>query len=148
MDWASRKRLGLQRAASAWLIRKHIDPDARFHFVEEDRLLEVAALLGAKTFHGRGVGDFPMLPTRSTFAVLMDKHDLWGKDPALDLMGRLLDKWPPGVVPDPEVLGLRALTKGFVDSIPDDHEKLRVVIPMYEAFYRWCGKRLEGVQLI
>jgi hypothetical protein len=33
MRWATRAGVHIDRAACAWLIRRHIDPDARFLFV-------------------------------------------------------------------------------------------------------------------
>ena len=41
----------------------------------------------------------------------------------------------------PESAGLLAVALGFYDSVPDDHEKLRLQFPVYDALYAYC-KRL------
>ncbi|MGH7427982.1 MAG: chromate resistance protein ChrB domain-containing protein, partial [Candidatus Methylomirabilaceae bacterium] len=38
----------------------------------------------------------------------------------------------------PEAPGLKAIAEGFLLSCPDDHEKLRVEFPLYDALYAWC----------
>ena len=37
MRWATRARIHIDRAASAWLIATHIDPDAEFVYVDDPR---------------------------------------------------------------------------------------------------------------
>ncbi len=144
MKWATGENLGTVRPACIWLIRRFIDPAAEFLFFPSERLLESAAAAGAKTFHGKGVGDYPTTPTRTSFCALMDAHALRGRDPALDFMARLFEKGPAAGGADPVIVGLRALVHGFQDSIPDDRAKLVHLVPMYEALYRWCGRRVRG----
>jgi hypothetical protein len=43
MKWITRKNIKVDRVACPWLIRRFVDPEARFLFVEEGRLLEIAA---------------------------------------------------------------------------------------------------------
>lgn len=35
MKWATRANIHIDRAACAWLIRRHIDPDAEFVFITD-----------------------------------------------------------------------------------------------------------------
>jgi hypothetical protein len=144
--WATGENLGTIRPASIWLIRRFIDPEASFHFFPKETLLADAAAIGARTFHAKGVGDYPTTSARTAFCVLMDRHGLWGRDPALDFMGHLLEKGPAAAEASPVIVGVRALVHGFQDSIPDDREKLAHLVPMYEALYRWCGRRVRGVE--
>ena len=144
MRWATAENLGTFRPACIWLIGRFIDPAAEFLFFPKETLLAAAKAAGARTFHAKDAGDYPTTATRSAFCVLMDRHELWGRDPALDVMGRLLDKTPEGAAPPPELAGIRALIHGFQDSIADDREKLVHLVPMYEALYRWCARRAEG----
>jgi hypothetical protein len=37
--WVTRRKIHIDRIASAWLIKRHIDPEARFAFVEEGSVL-------------------------------------------------------------------------------------------------------------
>jgi hypothetical protein len=42
MKWITRKDIKVDRVACPWLIRRFVDPDAQFLFVEEGKLLETA----------------------------------------------------------------------------------------------------------
>ncbi|HYY68542.1 MAG TPA: chromate resistance protein ChrB domain-containing protein, partial [Terriglobales bacterium] len=42
MKWITRKDIKVDRVACPWLIRRFVDPDAEFLFVEEGKLLETA----------------------------------------------------------------------------------------------------------
>ena len=78
MKWITRKNIKVDRVACPWLINRFIDPDAEFLFVEEARLLEVAAREGAIPF------DAPRLPVvklnhrgdRCTFEAIMEDYKL------------------------------------------------------------------------
>jgi hypothetical protein len=146
VKWATARNLGTVRPACVWLIRRFIDPAAEFLFFPKDRVVAEAAKIGAKTFHLKGAGDYPTTDARTTFCVLMDEHALWGRDPALDFMAKLLEKGPASGESSPVIVGVRALVHGFQDSIPDDREKLVHLVPMYEALYRWCGRKVRGVE--
>ena len=150
MKWATRKNLKTDRVACAWLIRKHIDPQAEFHFFDADKLLDEARSIGAKTFDAAGA-DYRHEGMKCTFEVMMDRHELWGRDPALDHMAVVIHSSDVSVkLYDFSVLegfGVWALAQGFAESVPDDHEKLRVVTPMYEALYRWCRQKVGGMKL-
>ena len=43
MKWITRENIKVDRVACPWLIRRFIDPQAQFLFVEESQLLETAA---------------------------------------------------------------------------------------------------------
>lgn len=38
MQWVARKRIQVNRAATDWLVRRFIDPEAAFLFVEPDEV--------------------------------------------------------------------------------------------------------------
>lgn len=144
MKWATAENLGTVRPASMWLIRRFVDPQAEFLFLPKDRVLAEAAAAGARTFHLKDAGDYPVTDERSSFSAVMDRHELRGRDAALDLMAQILEKTPPGAAPPREMPGLRAIIHGFQDSIPDDREKLVHLLPMYEALYHYCRRRVAG----
>src|SRR5258705_12451438 len=52
--WVTRPRPGVDRSASAWLIRRFIDPKARFPFAPEERVPPAAVPFDM--FHDRGFG--------------------------------------------------------------------------------------------
>ena len=52
--WVTRPRPGVDRSASAWLIRRFIDPKAQFEFTPEDKVPNEAVPFDM--FHGEGFG--------------------------------------------------------------------------------------------
>lgn len=150
MKWATRKNMKTDRVACAWLIRRFIDPQAEFFFFDAACLLEEARKIGAKTFDAEGA-DYGHEGMRCTFEVMMDRHGLSGRDPALDHMAEVINASDVRVkLYDFRILegfGVWALAQGFAEFMPDDREKLRYAMPMYEALYRWCGKKLSGMKL-
>jgi len=150
MKWATRKGMKTDRVGCAWLIRKYVDPQAEFFFFDADVLLSEAAKIGAKTFDAAGA-DFRHEGMKCTFETMMDRHALWGKDPALDHMAMIVHASDVSVkLYDFSVLegfGVWALAQGFAESLPDDHDKLTYVVPMYEALYRWCGQKVGKMKL-
>ena len=50
MKWITRKDIKVDRVACPWLIKRFVDPQAEFLFVEEKDLLEQAKLHGAIAF--------------------------------------------------------------------------------------------------
>jgi hypothetical protein len=52
--WVTRPKPGVDRSASAWLIRRFIDPKARFAFAHEDQVPDGA--IPYDMFHGDGFG--------------------------------------------------------------------------------------------
>jgi hypothetical protein len=45
VKWATRANIHIDRAACAWLIRRHVDPDAEFVFISDPAELPAAATL-------------------------------------------------------------------------------------------------------
>jgi len=50
MKWITRKDIKVDRVACPWLIKRFIDPEAEFLFVEEKELIEQARLQDAVPF--------------------------------------------------------------------------------------------------
>jgi len=150
MKWATRKGMKTDRAACAWLITKYVDPSAKFFFFDADTLLAEAEKIGAKTFDAEGA-DFRHEGMKCTFETMMDHYGLWGKEAALDHMAMIVHSSDVSVkLYDFSVLegfGVWALAQGFAESVPDDYDKLKIVVPMYEALHRWCGQKVGKLKL-
>jgi len=56
MKWITRKNIKVDRVACPWLIRRFVDPEAEFLFVNEDQLLDAAQAEEAIPF------DAPKIP--------------------------------------------------------------------------------------
>jgi len=50
MRWVTRKRIRVNRAAPAWLVRRFIDPDATFEFTEPEQVANIQRASGAIAF--------------------------------------------------------------------------------------------------
>ncbi|MBV9897234.1 MAG: chromate resistance protein [Chloroflexi bacterium] len=139
MRWISRRNIHVDRTSCPWLIRKFIDPQAEFVFVDADSAI---ADLKGHTFDMRGA-EYAHEGDKCTFQVMLARHDL-SNDPALVEMGRIvLDAdVPPSRTRRPESGGLDALIRGFQLSVPDDHEKLVLTRPLYDALYAYCQAKI------
>lgn len=141
MKWITRRDAHVDRTACPWLIRTFIDPAAEFVFVpgEAD-----PATLDGHTFDMRGA-EYSHEGAKCTFEVVLERHGL-GRDPALVEMGRILRDAdvPPSRTRRPEAAGLDALIRGFQLAVPDDHAKLCLTAPLYEALYAYCRAKVAG----
>ena len=54
MLWVTKKKLRIARAATVWLIRRFIDEQGTFQFVDEDQVSELQERVGAVGFHAKG----------------------------------------------------------------------------------------------
>ena len=139
MKWITRRNIHVDRTSCPWLIRKFIDPKAEFVFV--DARIDVASLHG-HTFDMRGA-EYSHEGELCTFQVMLERHGL-AADAALVEMGRIIRDAdvPPTRTRRHEAAGLDALIRGFQLSVPDDHEKLLLTRPLYDALYAYCQAKV------
>ncbi len=80
---------------------------------------------------------------KCTFQVMLERHGL-GSDAALMDLGRIIGDAdvPPSRTRRHESAGLDALMRGFQLSVPDDHAKLRLTAPVYDALYAYCQAKV------
>jgi hypothetical protein len=146
MKWVTREGAKTDRVACPWLIKKFIDPEAEFLFVFRDQVLEVARREGGKSFDCPGA-DFTHREGKCSFEVLVETYGL--QDPALHALARIVRgadiAADTGIVP--EAAGLRAIAHGFAAICPDDHRKLELEFPLYDALYAWCQAQVAGRSL-
>ena len=143
MKWVTRERAKTDRVACPWLIRKFIDLQAEFLFVPKDKVLEVAKREGGKSFDCPGA-DYTHREGKCSFEVLVEAYGL--ADPALHLLAMIVHgadvAEDVGIVP--EAAGLQAVSHGFAAICPDDHRKLELEFPLYDALYAWCQAKAAG----
>ncbi len=127
--WATRQRLWVDRVASAWLIRRFIDPQARFLWIKSPQECPPEAL--GFDFDG---AHFSHVEQRVTFEVLLASFDL-ATDPALARLGILVHSLDVGGAPVPEAAGLEAILTGAQAYCPDDDQLLAEITPVLNALY-------------
>lgn len=89
MKWVSRKQIRVNRVATAWLIRRFIDPQAEFIFVEPTEVVAVQSRENAKGFDAPGA-TYPHKDAsgRCSFEALVDVY--CSDDPVLKLIARIV----------------------------------------------------------
>jgi len=139
MKWVTRENANVDRVACPWLIRHFVDEQAEFLFVPRDEVMKTAEREGAIPYDVPGV-KLGHGPGRCTFETILDEYDLTS-DSALRELGKIVHA--ADVPADSNVAvegaGLRAIAQGFalVHGL-DDHKKLALEFPMYDALYSWC----------
>lgn len=125
--WATRRRLWVDRVASAWLIRRFIDAEARFLWLEHPEDCPPDAL--GFDFDGAA---FTHVGERVTFEVLLASFGL-ESEPGLPELGRLVHYLDVGGDPIAEAAGFEAVLAGLRDGTPDDDGLLGAVTPVLDA---------------
>src|SRR5262245_33612910 len=144
MKWITRENAKVDRVACPWLIRKFIDPEAEFHFVPKDQVLAKAKELGATPFDIPGVR-FGHRDGECSFESIIRDHGLAGNK-ALERLARIVHAADVAADIDvaPEGRGLMAIALGFslLHGL-DDHRKIELETPLYDALYAWCESQTE-----
>ena len=136
MIWATRRHVHIDRTACAWLIRRFIDQDAQFVFVDDPD--EVPAQ--ATPFDMRGV-ELGHQAGRCSFESFLVHYRL--EDAALTRIGRIVHEADIGdeLHDAPEAPGLDALLRGLAIGATDDDQMIGLTAPLYDALYElWSEK--------
>lgn len=127
--WATRERPWVDRLASAWLIKRRVDPRARFLWLKKPADCPKRALgfdFDAATFTHVGA--------RVTFETLLASFDL-DQDAALLRLGALVHYLDVGGVPVAEAAGLEAILRGMRERISDDDALLAEAMKLFDHLY-------------
>ncbi len=130
--WVTRPHPFVDRMASAWLIRRFIDPQARFEFLEKDQT--VTSFPNAVSYDLPG-GDFSHEQDRCTFEVLLEAFALRGK--ALRKIAELVHDLDlqDGKFSSPQAGGVETILLGIRKMATDDREALEEGINVFERLY-------------
>ena len=132
--WATRKDPWVDRLASAWLIKRFIDRDARFAWIDRPRDRPKKAV--GFDFDG---AEFTHVGNRVTFEVLLASFGL-DNDPALAPIGAAVHFLDAGGIPVADAKGLETLLRGAREKARDDYallaEAMRVLDLFYSAYAR------------
>jgi hypothetical protein len=143
MTWVTRRGIKVNRAATAWLVRRFIDPDARLVFVEPHEVAEIQHREGAKGFDAPGA-TYPHQDHkgRCSFEALVEER--CADDAALVALARIVRGADFGdlIALTPESAGLRAISDGFPLVARDDHETVEKAAFLYDALYASLHARL------
>lgn len=138
MRWVTRKNAAVDRIACPWLVRRFIDADAEFLYVDPQDVGRIAKERGATPFDVEGA-ELGHAAGRCSFESILVKYRL--DDPGLARLARIVHGADIEADVDkvPEAAGLKALAMGFRRLYGErDHEKLEAQMPVYDALYEWC----------
>jgi hypothetical protein len=129
--WVTRRGIKVDRIASAWLIRRDIDANARFKFVDPAGYLPDPGELRFDMFDGEYTHDGP----RCTFETLLAKFSL--SDPALEAIGEIVHDvdCKDALFDRAEAAGLAAFVRGLAATTIDDTVRLERGSIMFDALY-------------
>ena len=134
--WVTRRGVFIDRIASAWLIRRFVDPDARFKFVPARGYKPKAGELRFDMYQG----EYTHVGDRCTFETLLGEFDLG--DRALRHLGEIVhdidckdEKFGRA-----EASGVLAVMQGIAHATDDDEERIArgslVLDGLYEQLSR------------
>ena len=128
--WVTRRNVYVDRIASAWLIRRHIDPDARFRFVHDDHVPEQNEIR-----FDMYEAEYTHLGDSCTFEVLASIFE--PADPAIAAIGEVVhdidlkdDRFRR-----PETAGVKLLLDGIVAAEPTDEARLERGFRLFDDLY-------------
>ena len=129
--WVTRCGVKVDRIATAWLIRRFIDPAARFRFVDQDRYQHANREIRFDMFEGEFTHEGDMC----TFETLLRHVKL--EDPGLSALAEIVhdidlkdDKYQR-----PEANGIAAMISGLAALHPEDERRIEDGSRIFEAAY-------------
>ena len=131
--WATRRRPWVDRLASARLIRRFIDDEARFLWLAAPETCPATAV--GFDFDG---APFSHVGTLVTFEVLVRRFVLDAVIP--DSLGRLIHFWT-SVGTDPGGGGVESILAGLRETITDDDQLLAAACSLFDGLLRSCEMR-------
>ncbi len=136
MRWVTRKQIRVNRTATCWLIRRFIDPDAEFIFVEPDAVVSVQVEQNATGFDApRATYPHKNEKGLCSFAALV--HERFSDNSALMEMARIVQAadFKDQLDDHPAARGLQQISHGFPLVTKDDHETAQRAAFLYDALY-------------
>ncbi|MFB4263132.1 chromate resistance protein ChrB domain-containing protein [Nonomuraea sp. GTA35] len=136
MKWATRAGVHIDRAACAWLIRRHVDPEPEFVFVGDPALVPADAtpfdMRGAELSHHGG---------DCSFETILRRYEL--DDPVLWKLAEIVHE---ADIDDerfdaPEARGVDVILRGL-SMICDDERVLEITGPLFDGLYEFHRRAL------
>lgn len=131
--WATRRRPWVDRLASAWLIRRYIDKDAQFIWLQSPADCPAHAL--GFDFDGAA---FSHVGNKVTYEVLLTSFGL--QEPSLLRIGALVHYLDVGGIQPPESIGVESVLAGLRETIQDDDHLLMMACSVFDGLLATYAK--------
>jgi hypothetical protein len=137
--WVTRQGVHIDRIASAWLIRRFIDPDASFKFVSGKGYRPAEGELRFDMYQA----EFTHEGDKCTFEVLLDR--VASKDPALRAIAEIIHDvdLKDNKFGRQEAVGVRTLIDGIALTTSDDLERIARGTEVFNNLYEVFGKKRQ-----
>jgi hypothetical protein len=145
MKWITRENANVDRIACPWLIKRFVDANAEFIYAPGDRVMDEAQRQGAIPYDVKGV-ELGHVDGRCSFDSIMLKYNLLN-DAALVELAKVVHAADvtEDIDTSPYGRGLRAIANGFaLVHGNEDHRKIALETPMYDALYAFFQHELES----
>ncbi len=135
--WVTRAGVHVDRMASAWLIRRFVDPEARFKFVTEKQYAPKDGEVRFDMFNA----EFTHEGDRCTFEVLIDRMSL--DDPALRTIAEVVHDidLKEAKFDRPETSGIAVMVASIAMAHRDDEERIARAAAVLEDLYVYYQKK-------
>ena len=137
--WVTRQGVHVDRIGSAWLIRRFIDPEARFKFVSGKGYRPAEGELRFDMFQA----EFTHEGDKCTFEVLLGR--VATKDPALRAIAEIIHDidLKDNKFGRDEAVGVRTLIDGIALATADDLERIARGTDVFNSLYEAFGKKRQ-----
>jgi hypothetical protein len=142
--WVTREGIFVDRIASAWLIRRFIDPEARFRFVAPEGYRRKRGELRFDMFEA----EYTHEGDRCTFETLLRRFEL--DDPALLQIAEVVheidlrdDKFERE-----DAVGIERVLAGIAAACPDDDSRLQRGAALFDDLYALATKELGRARVL
>ena len=138
--WVTRRDPHIDRLATAWLIRRFVDPAARFRFVDA---AGGPVHAGETSFDMIGA-DFTHEGDRCSFETMCGRLAL--KDPALGHLAEIVHDLDlkDSKFGRPDAAGVQRLIDGLSAAHADSHARVTAALPILDMLFASFGGRLPG----
>ncbi len=135
MKWITREHAKVDGIACPWLIKKFIDENAEFLFVQSNKVIEIMKKENAIPFDVPNV-ELSHHGEECSFDAFVKKYDLHLKNPELLELAKIIR----GADTDkrqltPQSIGLATIAAGFSLVSKDDYDNMIKQFPLYDALY-------------
>jgi hypothetical protein len=136
--WVTRQDPHIDRLATAWLIRRFVDPAARFRFVDRTG---GPTRPGERSFDMTGA-DFTHEGDRCSFETVRARLGL--DDPALGDLAEIVHDLDlkDGKFGRPDAAGVARMVDGLAQAHPDSQARVTAALPLFDALFTSYGGRL------
>jgi hypothetical protein len=134
MLWVTRSKPHVDRCASAWLIKRFIDHEAKFEFISKEDPIPK----GAIPFTLPAVQIRPIEGKKTTYDILMKKYRV--QDPIAEKIGEFIHDYEIDAEENPsrtrlkETLGLCHVLKSLEKTSKTDNETIEKALFVLDAF--------------